>query len=418
VFAIKKNTSFDIKELEFFTPFQNFSEQQLNYIANNSKRISYKKRSVILSIKSTDDVSFFLLEGDIVLKAADGGLRKLSANTEQTHNPLAQLRPSQYTIFAATNVKMMLVKPETIKQASAQQESSDSYSINETSIDDHSEEEQIVYDLIMELQSKDIKLPSLPDIAIKIRKLIEDEDSGAKDIATVVMSDPAIAAKLIKTANSSLYQRHSAVENCQTAVSALGTKTTSQLVISYTLKELFSCSNEMLDKRMEVLWEHSIEVAATCSVLAKYTPGCLPDDALLAGLIHDIGVILILNKAQNYPSIYSDEESLDSVIDKMHAYLSGSILRKWNFKNELIEAGEEAEYWERDKSVKPDYCDLVNMAHLHVYISSPDKKNVPRIDQIPAFKKMALGKLTPKMSLQVLQEAQKQIDQTKKLLQS
>jgi putative nucleotidyltransferase with HDIG domain len=230
------------------------------------------------------------------------------------------------------------------------------------------------------------------------------------------MTDPAIAAKIVKAANSAMYQRHKKAEDCKTAVVGLGTKVTTQLVTAFTLKELFQTPNKMLKKRMKKLWEHSIEIAAICYVLAKVTPGFSAEHAMLAGLIHDIGNVAILNKAIDHPLIMDSEKHLDKIIDKMHAQVGSSILRRWDFSEDFITVAEETENWMHNGKEQPDLIDIINMAHLHSYIGSPKQRDVPIIDQTPAFHKLALGKLTPKLSIKVLEKAHEKINETKALL--
>lgn len=127
------------------------------------------------------------------------------------------------------------------------------------------------------------------------------------------MTVPAIAAKIVKAANSAMYQRHKKAEDCKTAVVGLRTKVTSQLVTAFTLKELFQTPNKMLKKRIKKLWEHSIEIGVICYALAKVTPGFSAEHAILPGLIHDIGNVAILNKAIDHPLIMDSEKHLDKM---------------------------------------------------------------------------------------------------------
>ncbi len=167
---------------------------------------------------------------------------------------------------------------------------------------------------------------------------------------------------------------------------------------------------------MCMLWEHSIEIASISFVLAKITHGFNAEHALLAGLIHDIGVVAILNKAVEHPLIMDSEEHLGKVIKKMHSQVGSSILSRWDFSEDFIEVTEETENWMRDYNDKSDLVDIVNIAHLHSYIDTPRQREVPIIDQIPAFHKLALGQLTPKLSIKVLEKAKEKIAQTKALL--
>lgn len=406
----------DIKSLKFFTPFKSLSDKQLEYIAVNAQIINVPSGKTVIELNSQSQDKYLLLEGSLQLRAFDDSMTTIEANTERAKNPVAQLRPSRYYVSTRTVCKILVLKEDYLATAIEQSEVSSSISINETVLDDEHEEDRILYELILELQQGNFILPSLPHIASRIRKVVADENSGAEDIARVIMTDPAIAAKIIKAANGALYQRQQKAEDCKTAVVSLGTKVTVQLVTAFTLKELFQAPNEMLKKRMKTLWEHSIEIAAISFVLAKVTPGFNAEHAMLAGLIHDIGNVAILNKVISHPLILDNEKHLDKIIDKMHAQVGGSILRRWDFSDDFITVAEEAENWMHNGKKQADLIDIINMAHLHSYIGSPKQRDVPIIDQTPAFHKLALGKLTPKLSIKVLEKANEKINETKALL--
>ena len=406
----------DIESLKFFTPFESLTDKQLDYIAVNAQIVQVGSGKTIIDLDSDSPHKYLLLEGSLKLRAFDGSLSTIETNTERAKNPVAQLRPSRYHVTTSSACKILVLKEDCLNTAIEQSEVSSSFSLNETILDDEHEEDRILYELILELQQGNFVLPSLPDIAIRIRETIANENSSANDIAKVIMTDPAIAAKIIKAANSALYQRHIKAEDCRTAVVSLGTKVTTQLVTAFTLKELFKSPNEMLKNRMKKLWEHSIEIASISYVLAKVTPSFNAEHAMLAGLIHDIGNVAILNKAIEHPLIMDSEKHLNKIIDKMHAQVGGSILRRWDFSEDFIKVAEEAENWMHNENEQPDLIDIINMAHLHSYIGSPKQREVPIIDQTPAFHKLALGKLTPKLSIKVLEKAHENINETRALL--
>lgn len=277
-------------------------------------------------------------------------------------------------------------------------------------------QQRIVTELRTALENDQLVLPSLPDVAIKIREAVEDEDNGAREIAQVINMDPAITAKIIKTANSALYLRGKPVQDCLTAYSRLGAKTTVQLVTTYAVKEVFNADNPILKKHMQQLWKHSLDIAAISFVLSSLTPGTEPSQTMLAALLHDIGIIAILNNVSHHTEILEDESCLESLIQEMRTELGGNLLKKWEFAPDLIYVAENSEDWLRDHDDKADMVDVINMAHLHSYIGTPKQKTVPRINEVPAFKKMALGELTPTLSLDILEESAEQVEQVKQLL--
>lgn len=407
----------DIERLKFFAPFHSLSDKQLQFIAVNAQLMSAAAGKVIIELNSSSHDKYLLLEGTLTLSAFDDSVSIIDAGSQRAQNPVAQLRPSRYQVTAKTPCNILVVKDDYLDTAIEQSEVSSSFSLNETILDEEHEEDRILYELILELQQGNFVLPSLPCVATRIRETIADDRAGANELAKVIMADPAIAVKIIKAANGALYQRRKKAEDCKTAVVSLGTKVTTQLVTSFALKELFKSPNKLLEKRMQKLWEHSVEIASVSFVLAKVTPGFDAEHAMLAGLIHDIGNIAILNKALDHPLIVDSEEHLDRVMKKMHAQVGGSILRRWDFSDDVVQVSEETENWMFDEGEKASLVDIVNMAHLHSYIGSPQQRDVPIIDQTPAFHKLALGQLTPKLSIKVLEKANEKINEMKSLLQ-
>lgn len=406
----------DTERLKFFAPFHSLTDKQLDFIAINAQVVQVASGKTVIDLNSDSPDKYLLLEGTLKLRAFDDSESDIEADSVRARNPVAQLRPSRYQVITQSPCKLLVLKDDFLDTAIEQSEVSSTISLNETPLDEEHEEDRILYELILELQQGNFVLPSLPSIATRIRETIKDENSGANEIAQVIMADPSIAAKIIKAANSALYQRRKKAEDCKTAVVSLGTKVTTQLVTSFALKELFKSHNKILNQHMKKLWEHSIEIASISYVLAKVTPGFDPEHAMLAGLIHDIGNIAILNKAADHPLIVDSEQHLDKVIHKMHAQVGSSILRRWDFSDDFIRVAEETENWMYNEKDKPDLVDIVNMAHLHSYIGSPKQKDVPIIDQTPAFHKLALGQLTPKLSIKVLEKAHEKISETKALL--
>ena len=406
----------DAERLKFFTPFQPLSDKQLDYIAVNAEIINVKSGKMILDLESSSPDKYLLLEGTLKLLSFDNSTTRIEANTDRARNPVAQLRPSRYKVSTDSLCKILVLKEDVLDTAIERVDVPDAYCIDETELDDEHEEDRILYELILDLQQGNFVLPSLPSVATRIRETIEDEKSNAVDIANVILADPAIAVKVIKAANSAMYQRRTKALDCKAAVVGLGTKVTTQLVLAFTLKELFNPKSELLKKRMTQLWEHSIEIAAISFVLAKISPGFDAEHALLAGLIHGIGDVAIINKISEQPQIMDNEEKLDEVINKMRTQVAASILKRWNFAEDFIAVAEGTGDWMRDNNSEPDLVDIVNMAHLHSYIGTPKQRTAPIIDQVPAFNKMALGQLTPKLSIKVLEKAREKIDQTKALL--
>ena len=193
--------------------------------------------------------------------------------------------------------------------------------------------------------------------------------------------------------------------------------TTHTLVISFAVQELFRTGSGTLKQRMRELWRHSRRVAAVCHVLATKLDGRLdPAFALLAGLLHDIGVVAVLGYIRECPELTQDAKVLDDAIAHLRPQLGGAIVRRWHLPEELALVAQESDNWQRDANTHADYVDLVLVAQLHCFVGTTRMQELPRIDQIPAHHKLALGELTPDFSLHLLEEAGEEIREVEQLL--
>jgi HD-like signal output (HDOD) protein len=137
---------------------------------------------------------------------------------------------------------------------------------------------------------------------------------------------------------------------------------------------------------------------------------------MLIGLVHDIGIIPLLTHAHRYEGLLDDSALLERMIQRLRGSLGVLTLNGWGFSEEFTAAAQEAEDWLRDTNPQPDYTDLLIVAQLHAYLGTPRMAQLPRIDEVPAFNKLALGALSPKMSLVLIDEAQQEIDEVRLLL--
>jgi HD-like signal output (HDOD) protein len=274
----------------------------------------------------------------------------------------------------------------------------------------------IFTDLVEDAKTGNLELPSAPDLGVRIGRAIDNPDANSNEIARIIQMDPALTARLIQVANSPLYSGLGQITNCTTAVTRLGMATTRNLVISFLLKNLFRSQSKVLQKAMDDVWAQSIKVAAISSVLAKVTPRLEPGRALLAGLIYQIGAIAVINDAKRHAEISRDAEALQRAVKQIGPQVGAIILEQWNFGDDLVDVVLNSGNWMRDQGDEPSYTDLVMIARLHSQIGKPGMAHLPRLDLVPAFHKLMLGQLTPKMSIAILDQSAKDIQEVEALL--
>src|SRR5690606_20028635 len=202
---------------------------------------------------------------------------------------------------------------------------------------------RLFHRLFQDLQNGTLSLPSMPDVAMRVRQAVNEEDVSAAYLAKIIQIDPAVAARVIQVANSALYGSGQGVDSLIAAIQRLGSQKTREVVMAVTLREVFKTRSALLTKRMAQLWQHSSLVAATAAVLARKLFGFSPERALLAGLVHDIGIVPMLAHAEAYPQLAEDPASLEATIGTYRGQVGAMILRRWNFPEDLVTVALEAE---------------------------------------------------------------------------
>lgn len=402
-----------------FIPFSECSREELIVLADHSWIDEISRGHVVLEIDSRDGWDYYLVEGTLKLMARDGKESFVMGGSRTARAPIAHLQPRQYRITAMTPVTYLRVEKELIKNLSFSGDRAGVVVDEAVSIKDVTDN-PLFAEIYDDLINDRLVVPSMPEVAIKIRSLIDVVDAPVPQIAKVINTDPAISAKLIKSANGALYHGQPPVDTCARAISRLGLNTTKHLVVSFVLRNLFSerIQDELHQQFAMELWNHSVEIAAISMALARVTPGMDAEEALLAGLLHDIGELVILTYAENFPAISSDTKVLKGVIKELKSEIGAFILREWQFPEEIIEVAYGAEEWTRDSGEKPDYCDIVLTAQIHSFFGTPGMKELPPLQDIPAFTKVAEGNLVPEVSMKVLDNAKDQIMEIRQLLLS
>ena len=250
--------------------------------------------------------------------------------------------------------------------------------------------EKFLQDLKDDLANNRLTLPTLPEVALKARDAVADPEVTAGQVADIVATDPAISARLIQVANSPFFRARSPIDNLQTAISRMGIATVRDLVNSLAMQQIFQATNAQLDERLRALWEHSVQVAAISRVLAMAFPNLQPEQAMLAGLIHDVGALPILTRAEDEPKLLSNTRLLDRIVHKLHAKLGRIILASWNFPQSLIDVAAEHESLSRDPGGPVDYVDLVIVANLQSYIGSDHPLTQVDWARVPAFSRVGI----------------------------
>ena len=277
--------------------------------------------------------------------------------------------------------------------------------------------EKISAQIMQEFAAGKLVIPSLPEVINRIQQAVSDKKRGTQQIAKLIQLDPALTARLIQIANSATYGGSFPIDTCQMAITRLGLRTTRNLVTCLVMHNVFDASKKSVHKRIRELWKHSCRVAAIASVLAQINKGLIdPDKSLLAGLIHDIGVLPVLYFLADYPELCEQNDFVDALISKLRGRLGREILKAWQFEEALIAVAEEAENWHYQGEERLNYVDIVIVAQIHSSFGTPMQMELPELSELPAFAKMSLSRLGPEAGIELLHAADSEIREMVRML--
>lgn len=241
-------------------------------------------------------------------------------------------------------------------------------------------------EILNAIQSDELILPTMPEVALRLRDVANDPNVDANKIATVISSDAALTARIIKIANSPLVRGVTSVEDLQMAISRMGIAYTSNLAIGIAMEQLFQATSEAVDDRLRKTWEHSTEVAGLSHVLCRHFTNLSPDQATLGGLVHEIGTLPILLWADDHDW---DEKLIDDVIERLHPEFGRMILEAWDFPADLYQIPLEYTEFSRDVE-KTDYVDVVMVANLQTHAGSDHQLAEMDYSGIQAFEHLGI----------------------------
>ena len=255
---------------------------------------------------------------------------------------------------------------------------------------------EFVQILAQELTAGKVELPSFPDIAIKVRKVLADDDVNLDMVVRVVGSEPTLAARLLQVANSAAVNRTgSPVTEMRKAVQRMGLNMVRSAAIAFAMAQMKKASElKGLEAPMAKLWQRCSAVAAMSHVVARRLTKLNPDTALLAGLLHGVGELYILTRAHKHPALFADQPVYDSIVREWHVSVAKALLENWDISEEIVLAVSEFEELDRRHTGAPDLSDVLTVAHLMVsYQDFPESIEL-NMQGVAAVERMSLDVTT------------------------
>lgn len=247
---------------------------------------------------------------------------------------------------------------------------------------------EFVKQLGQELAKNDFDLPPFPDTALRVQEALRDPDVSIDKLGGIVMSEPALAARLLRMANSAMMRRGTMeITDINTAISRIGLDMVQNAAVSFAAREAFKAPRgSSLQARLNLTRKHSIKVAALAYALGRKvkTTG-KADEAMLAGLLHAVGKFYILTRADEFPELFADEETLEDLLEQWHTGVGRAIVESWGFPESIAQAVDEYTLIDRDQFLSADITDLVLVANL---LASFDDEQLARLEDLDEMREL------------------------------
>lgn len=264
--------------------------------------------------------------------------------------------------------------------------------------------------ILVAVENNKLELPTLPEVALSVRQAINSENASDGEIARIIAQDPGLAARLLQIANSPLFRARQKIDNLQTAITRLGRNTVRTLIISLAMNQLFKPKQLVLEQYFHEIWKQSVNVSAVARALALRCGHLDKEQAMLAGLLHQIGKLPILTLAERFPEIAKDKDILDGHLSKLHTVIGKMVLEKWDMPQALVSVASEYLDFKRDSGPQADYVDLVQIA----FVESELVRNPQialEIADMPAFRKLGLDSEIEVLEIEGVAESVQECEQ-------
>jgi HD-like signal output (HDOD) protein len=195
---------------------------------------------------------------------------------------------------------------------------------------------QFLTALAKELSTGRVELPSFPDAAARTQHVLSDENVTSERIARVVGSDAGLAGRILTMANSTLLHRGGApVTDLKVAVARIGHDNIRAAALAYANAQLRRAPDlAHIRPQLETCWQDGVRVAALTHAMAKETRGIRSDEALLAGLLHNIGKIYIIARSPKEGAMQVD----DPILRDWYPGIGCALIENWKLPEAIAQA--------------------------------------------------------------------------------
>ena len=202
--------------------------------------------------------------------------------------------------------------------------------------------ENALYTILVEKIKHDaLVLPTLPEIALKVREAADDPEINLIQMSEIIGRDPALSLGMLKVANSAVMGRAVKVETINQAVTRIGLRQIKSIATAMAIEQVFVSENDIVVMYLKKSWQKTVDVAAVAiALMTLYTKdhkhsSLTLDTVTLAALVHNIGVLPILSEAEKHQDVFANPTFLQQAIIKLGSSVGAEVTKAWGFSEEF-----------------------------------------------------------------------------------
>lgn len=204
---------------------------------------------------------------------------------------------------------------------------------------------KVLEDIARDLSGDEITFPTFLDITFQVRTALKDPNLSVDQLAKLVGAEPLMSTKIIRMSNSvALNPSGREIADVKSAIVRVGMEAVRTVSFAVAMEQLLKSKQmHVFEDLSKKLWEHTSHVAALCRVLARKLAKINGDEAMFAGLVHDLGVFYLMSRAANFPELVADKAELHALLVGWHDNIGHALLSALGSPESVLVAVQEHE---------------------------------------------------------------------------
>ncbi len=399
----------NIESLRQLIPVRSLSDDELTAFSIGRYAEKIKQSVTLFTENEQVDSVFYLLSGTVRIESKGGRGYEISAGSAQSRFPLSTGITHTTTAKTTTPVTVLRVSSDVM---AISQENIDSEIMSDIVdlrvIPPELDDSQLFQAIYQNYTQEDLALSILPSVADMVKRAMSRKINESQ-AARLIETDAVIAAKVISVANSPLFNRAGSVYTALDAVRVLGLKATQNLVKNACDRYVLTSSNRPYVEQVQQSSAQSLLVSGLCYALASLTETVDPKQALIAGLLSDVGIMPFSHYVDKFPNKLYSQDEIDTGWPIVRGFMGSYVLEKLGMPDQLSGIPALSEDWMYDSGKTLDLADIVILSRLQVQMDDFVAVNLPPLESIPAVQKLGGNGLTAELTRMLNQMAMKRI---------